>query len=69
MMTTKEMAIIWGGFVLIVLIVAGAITISNIYAPSSNKDALTVCATYIEARNSAFCMELARTQGKQEQPR
>jgi hypothetical protein len=69
-MTSKEIAIVWGSIVMIVLIITGSITFYNVYAPTRpTPDALVVCASYESARSSHFCVELARAQVRQEQPR
>jgi hypothetical protein len=68
-MTTKEIAIVWGSIVLIVAIIFGTVGFVKVYAPNTQPDALTTCATYESARSSHFCVELARAHAIREQAR
>lgn len=61
-MSERELMITWGGVVTATAIVMGCWTIMSLYSPLAPRaTARETCATYETARNSNFCMEIARS--------
>lgn len=61
-MSERELMITWTGIVTATAVVMGCYTIMSLYSPATPR--LTVretCATYEIARNSNFCIEIARS--------